>query len=280
MVPRECPQALVFMHVKRVNMITTLSSRRPAFAIWVGHPRLTKPHRKHRMTRPQTVIFSFKGPMGVRVDVDQSLMFLVALLVWFNLNTDLVYAIMVPVLLVAAIFAHELGHAWGNQVQDIPVHKVVMHGGGGYCQAKRSGTAYEAELIVAMGPIVNAALWAICSLVAYWTPIYWDISWIEAGGLAQETLYFVWLFGQINLLLLVFNMIPVQPLDGGKLFHLVMLRLMPADTAQSVTGAVGLVCAILWIPAMLVLFYYQGLILFFLPSIAAHYRMMRGAAVY
>ena len=100
------------------------------------------------------------------------------------------------------------------------------------------------------------------------------------GEFAWDTLYYIWLFGYLNLILFAFNMIPVQPLDGGKLFHLVMLRLMSPDLAQRITGMVGLVLSVAWIPAMIGLFYFHGWFLFFIPSIAAHYRMMRGTPAY
>ena len=236
----------------------------PGFATSRGHKGENK-LRWARVMQAQTVLFRFTGPMGVRVEVAQSLLILLGFLLWMNIGGDPVFAVMLPVLLLAAIFAHELGHAWGNLVQGLPVEKVVLHGGGGYCQAARAGTPYQQELVVAMGPIVNLGLWAVCSLVAHWTPIYWTAAAIDPGRLAAETLYYVWFFGQINILLFCLNMIPVQPLDGGKLLHLMLLRLMPADAAQSLAGAVGLVCAVLWIPAMVALYIWVGLILLFLP---------------
>lgn len=227
--------------------------------------------------RSETVMFQFKGPMGVRVEVAQSLLMLLGVLLWLNLGSDPLFAIMLPVLLLTAIFLHELGHAWGNLVQGMPVEKVMLYGGGGFCQGVRTGTPHQQELIVAMGPIVNLGLWAVCSLMAHYTPLYWSAATVYPGQLAVETLYYVWLFGQINLVLFCLNIIPVQPLDGGKLFHLALLRVYPAATAQWLAGAVGFVCAILWIPAMIGLFYWQGLILFFLPSIRFHLAMMRAA---
>ncbi|MEL6641623.1 MAG: site-2 protease family protein [Pseudomonadota bacterium] len=232
------------------------------------------------MFRDETILYSFEGPWGVRVDVGQSLIFLMGLLVWFNLNGDPVFAILAPILLMLAIYLHELGHAWGNIVQGVPVARVMLYGGGGYCQSARSQSAHEAELIVAMGPIVNLALWAICSLTDFWLSEYWVTSGTYPGDFAWDALYYVWLFGFMNLMLFAFNMIPVQPLDGGKLFHLLLLRLTPPDMAQRITGGVGFVLAIAWIPAMVALLYFQGWVLFFIPSIAAHYRMMRGAAAY
>ena len=43
---------------------------------------------------------------------------------------------------------HEMGHAWGALVQGVPVRRIMLHGGGGFCERARSATAREDELIV------------------------------------------------------------------------------------------------------------------------------------
>ena len=232
------------------------------------------------MFQNDPVVYQFRGPWGVQVDVGQSLFFLMALLVWFNFGGDPVYALVAPLLLVLAIFLHEMGHAWGTLVQDLPVRRVMLYGGGGFCEGARSRSPREAELIVAMGPIVNLALWAICSLTYYWVSEAWYASNSYPSAWAWDVIYYIWLFGYLNLMLFIFNMLPVQPLDGGKLLHLILLRVMRPELAQTVTGAIGFALAVIWIPAMLLMMYTQGWMLFFIPSIPAHYRMMRGTAAY
>lgn len=228
----------------------------------------------------EKVLFSFYAPMGVRVDVDTSLVWLLGIYVYFLMGTDLVYAVMFPAAIILAIFLHEMGHAWGNIVQGIPVRRVMIYGGGGFCESSRSATPYQREFIVAMGPIVNAVLWAVCSLAYTWITNGWYTNGHEPSVIVSEATYFLWLFARINLILLIFNMIPVQPLDGGKLFHLMMLRIMGDGSAHVIAGAVGLALSVVWIPAMIVAYYYEGWVLFFIPSIFAHYRMMRGEPAY
>ncbi len=224
------------------------------------------------MLQDDNVIFSFTGPMGVRVDVGQTLGLLVALLVILS-GGQLVHSLMFAALLVLAIFLHELGHAWGSLVQGIPVRRIMLHGGGGFCERARSASAREDELIVAMGPIVNLALWALASL-AQW--MMWQNPSLLLSPLMSQIYGYLGLFAFLNLALFIFNLIPVQPLDGGKLFHLAMLRVLPQDAAQRVTGLIGLALSILWIPAAVVAYVNLGWILFFIPSIPAHYRMARG----
>lgn len=234
------------------------------------------------MFRDTTPVFEFRGPFGIPVQIGGSL----ALLVMFYLlmaGSSLMSALVVVVMLVGSIFLHELGHAWASVVQGVPVRRIMLYGGGGFCENTRSAKAREQEFIVAMGPIVNLTLWALGSLGAYslWQGIIADGSFVQIGQNAAvdpriPLARHLELFAMINGFLAVFNLLPVQPLDGGKLLHLILLRVTPSETAMKITGSIGLVLSILWIPGM-ILFYGMGWwILFFIPSIPLHYAMARG----
>ncbi len=224
------------------------------------------------MFRDDTVVFQFTGPMGVRVEIGQSIVFLLGFIAIFS-HGDLRGGMIFAGLLLAAIFLHELGHAWGCKVQGIPVRRIMLNGAGGFCEPARSASAEQQELIVAMGPIVNLALWALASL-AQWA--LWE-TMIAGPSYAMIQVYqALVIFAFLNLALFIFNMIPVQPLDGGKLLHLMLLRVLDPDAAHRVTGRVGLVLSILWVPAAILAYMTYGWILFFIPSIPAHYRMARG----
>lgn len=208
-------------------------------------------------------IFQFRGPFGVPVEIHSSILILALIFVGVGGSVEsLKYNLIFVALLVGSIFLHEVGHAWGCEVQRVPVRRIVIYGGGGFCEQKRAASRSEQELIVAMGPIVNLTIWAVSALIwPHMTP--GDAMWV------------LYSLAQINLFLAVLNLLPVQPLDGGKLFHLALLRILPARDATRMAGAVGLVLAILWIPAMLLSFLTLGLVLFFIPSIRAHWEMLR-----
>ena len=140
----------------------------------------------------------------------------------------------------------------------------MLYGGGGFCERKVSASRYQQEFIVAMGPIVNLTLWAVASLIAP------AISDPEIGWVIDTIAW-------TNLFLAIFNLIPVHPLDGGKLFELILLRLMPPRVAIRISGAVGFVLAILWIPAMIFSYLTVGLFLIFVPPVLMHWNMMRHA---
>lgn len=214
----------------------------------------------------------FRGPWGVRVELDRSILFLVGFFIFMSLNGSILDGLILAGIIVGSIYLHELGHAWGCLIQGIPVRRVVLHGGGGFCERGASASARQQELIVAMGPLVNLALWAISGLVLWMldTMFYSDAFWWA------ELSYWLYLAGIINIFLFVFNLIPVQPLDGGKLLHLAMLRMLPPNLAHRLTGGIGLILSVAWYPAAVWLYLNLGFILFFFPSPILHWRMMRG----
>ncbi len=225
------------------------------------------------------ILTQFRGPWGVRVEIDQSILFLGGFLLYMSLNGGLFDGMIFALILILSIYLHELGHAWGCIVQGVPVRRVVLHGGGGFCEHARSPDRKQQELIVLMGPLVNLALWALSGVLTYLAVLVLPVLVGFDGPMAfisYEILSWLYLFGWVNIMLFFFNILPVQPLDGGKLLHLGLLRLLPATTAHRATGAIGLLFSILWIPAAIYAYLTMGWILFFIPSPRAHYNMMRG----
>lgn len=227
-------------------------------------------------------VFEFRGPFGVPVQIGGSLMLLLAFY-FYTGGGDMFWTASFIVMLILSIFLHEMGHAWACLIQGVPVRRVMLYGGGGFCERARSASAREQELIVAMGPIVNLVLWALASLGSN---ALWDSIFASASAYSNPELLFaspkaqiaeyLGLFAYINGFLAIFNLLPVQPLDGGKLLHLLMLRLTPQHVAMTVTGAIGLMLSVLWIPGMVLAFGLGWWLLFFIPSIPLHYAMMRG----
>ena len=230
-------------------------------------------------------LFTWFGPWGLPVQVMPSTGFLLLIFVGLSAGSmeEVAWGLNMFAILVAAIFLHELGHAWGAHVQGIKVHRIVIHGGGGFCEHRSAG-AYPSELIVLMGPLVNLALWAVLSLGAWSVlpdfPSYeasdevWD-AFFAAHAARFEVIYWLETAAEINLMLFILNMIPVQPLDGGKLLHLWLLRVLRQDVALSVAGGFGLVCTLLWVPLMLGMYWYVGFVLLFFPSLRMHWQMLR-----
>ncbi|MDN5787690.1 site-2 protease family protein [Pseudorhodobacter sp.] len=218
--------------------------------------------------------YTFYTRLGFPVEIRRSIVILIGIYVIFSAHSTraIIDALILVGLLLLSIFLHELGHAWGCRVQGIAVRRIVIFGGGGFCE-HRPSTYKQDELIVPMGPIVNLALWAIASLVANWG---YGQATDQTGYLTFEVLYWLGTFAFLNLALCIFNMVPVQPLDGGRLLHILLRKIMPPVAALRLTGGVGLVFSVLWIPAMIFVFMTTGWLLFYFPSIKQHLAMWQG----
>ncbi|MEO1536388.1 MAG: site-2 protease family protein [Pseudomonadota bacterium] len=199
------------------------------------------------------------------MEVNASFLLLPLLLVDFSgTGRDLAFDAMFLLILFSSLLLHELGHAWGALVQGVPVRRIVLHCAGGFCERERSTTRHEQELVVAMGPIVSLTLWATAGLIA---PFIADpeIAWV------------FWTISGLNGFIAVLNLLPVNPLDGGKLFALLMHRVFPMKRAMVISAAVGLGCAVLWVPLTLYGFAEFGFVFFFLPGVVVHWRALKGA---
>ncbi len=232
----------------------------------------------------ENVIFRFRGMFGIPVEIGQSIFGFVLIMFLLGASSgDPFQIVLFLVVILGSIYLHEVGHAWGYRVQGLAVDRILLYGGGGLCFGAASAKPRQMELIVAMGPIVNLVLWAVAG-IAQWALF----SFAMSGGVSSQFMAEVVTFSfkvlamikVVNIWLFAFNMMPVQPLDGGRLFHLAMVRILPPDAALRITGKVGLVFCFLWIPAMIALFVFAGWILFFFPSFKMHMAMSRGERTY
>ena len=213
-------------------------------------------------------LLTFKGPWAIPVEIRATVLAVPLLLAGIALVTEApISSIWLAVLLYLLIFLHELGHAGACIWLGVPVEGIVLHAFGGLCKFDQRGVSVdEAAFIVAMGPIVNLALWASAGLLASqaWTaPLHGVLGWIAI----------------LNLILAVLNLVPALPADGGQLFRLWLLGFLPETTANRVSGALGLVLLFLWFPAFIftaVLFHF--LLVYWIP-VQLHWRMLRYGSV-
>ncbi|MEK4028657.1 M50 family metallopeptidase [Pseudobacillus sp. FSL P4-0506] len=105
------------------------------------------------------------------------------------------------------IVIHELGHILAAHLLGWRIRKVVLLPFGGVAEVDEHGNRplKEELLVVLAGPLQH--LWLF------------GIAWLaHEGGVLPASIYEA--FWQINLAILLFNLLPVYPLDGGKLLML------------------------------------------------------------
>jgi len=173
---------------------------------------------------PMTAAFRLGRIAGIEIGAHWSWLLVVALVVWslaagvfphtnpgLTDGTYLAMAVAAAVLFFASIVLHELGHAVQARRDGIAIGGITLWVFGGVAQLRQEPPSAGAELRMALaGPAVSLAIGVVCLLAALAGPL---------PAAADGVLFWV---GQINLYLLVFNLMPALPLDGGRVLRAIL----------------------------------------------------------
>ncbi len=162
--------------------------------------------------------------LGIPIGLDYSWFVIFALLTWtlagsyypaeFKGWSPVLYWFMgavTAIMLFVSVLLHELGHAVVALRYKIPVRSITLFLFGGVAQIGAEPPSAIAEFFIAIaGPLVSLALgilfYTVQPLLAGIEPLL---------GLAKYLAY-------INLSLVLFNLIPGYPLDGGRVFRAIV----------------------------------------------------------
>jgi Zn-dependent protease/predicted transcriptional regulator len=198
---------------------------------------------------------------GVDVGVNWSWLVVFALITWSLAagvfpdqdpgRSQAVYiamAVAAAVLFFASLLAHELGHAVTARREGMELDGITLWLFGGVARFKGQFPGAGAELRIAIaGPAVSLLIGAACSLLA------WGIA--LPGGVDGVL---AWV-GYVNLILLVFNLLPALPLDGGRVLRALLWGAKDDFAwATNVAATIGRGFGYLLIGGGIGLFVFQG----------------------
>jgi Zn-dependent protease len=144
--------------------------------------------------------------------------------------------------LLSGIILHELGHGLTAKALGAVGISITLGAFGGVCKSTRDSLPRRELLIVAAGPLVSFALAGIGYGLLWWLSNEHP-NWLTQGTFSRTPsmlFLFVVLMYKINLLLGIFNSLPIYPLDGGQLVYnglLMMTRNHAAVRAISLSLA-------------------------------------------
>jgi Zn-dependent protease len=159
--------------------------------------------------------------LGIPIGINWSWILVFGLIVW-SLATgvfpatnpflsDATYyamAVVAALLFFVSILLHELGHAAQAQRDGMRIEGITLWLFGGVAKFRGMFPSAWSELRIALaGPAVSAAL----------AGLLLGLAWVVSLPDAADGVV-VWL-GYINLVLLVFNLLPALPLDGGRVLR-------------------------------------------------------------
>ncbi len=137
--------------------------------------------------------------------------------------------------LFVSILLHELGHAWSGRWFGVGTREIELNGLGGLCYFDRSLPArvLPRTVIGLAGPFANLVLWQVFDVAA-------ELARDGGGGLLATVLRQL---SYVNLLLLIFNLLPAFPLDGGRVLEAWLAPLLGPAWSVRVVAILGLVVA-------------------------------------
>jgi len=191
---------------------------------------------------------------GIPVRVHASFLLILLWAAWLGFNTraagwplGVLFWVVFTLLLFVCVVLHELGHSLVAQLFGVSVEDITLWPIGGVARfTKLPQRPYQEFLITAAGPAVNILLALILGTVA--------LAWIGPRqlfalvaspyqlerlltGVSAEAMLL--LLALNNLLLVLFNLIPAFPMDGGRLVRSALAAFMPFGRATKVASWLG-----------------------------------------
>ncbi|MFB3895819.1 MAG: site-2 protease family protein [bacterium] len=127
-----------------------------------------------------------------------------------------IWSIITALLIFGSVLAHELSHSYVAMKKGIVMRGITLFIFGGVAEtSEEPRTAAEEFQIAAAGPEMSLLIAIICWSLVVLSPLL---------HLGEST---VWIINQVklvNLALVIFNLVPGFPLDGGRLFRAVLWK--------------------------------------------------------
>lgn len=137
--------------------------------------------------------------------------------------------------LFAIVLLHEFGHAFACRQTGGRADKIVLWPLGGIAFVQPPSRPGAELWSIAAGPLVNVVLFPVL-MVAVWASD--ELGWTQRVPELGKLLYMIW---WINRGLLIFNLLPIYPLDGGQILRSLLWFKLGRVRSLQVAAAIGLV---------------------------------------
>jgi stage IV sporulation protein FB len=153
------------------------------------------------------------------------------LLLFFSLLTGYVLEV---ITLFSIVFIHELGHIAAAKSYQWRIREVQLTPFGGVALMDDDGAipAHEEVIVSISGPFMNLVMVALAYMLYQFR--LWSSDWTD---------YFV----QANLILCLFNLLPILPLDGGRVLRACLSFVLPYYQTLQRTSSMSI-----WVSAFIV----------------------------
>jgi len=142
------------------------------------------------------------------------------------------------------VVLHEFGHAFAAKAYGIRTPDITLYPIGGVARLERMPTSPWHELVIALaGPAVNVAIAGFL-----WIAVVRGYTFADLFDPRMDEDFWSGLL-RINVFLVLFNMIPAFPMDGGRVVRALLATRLPYATATMIAARIGQVLAVAFVVA-------------------------------
>jgi len=142
-------------------------------------------------------------------------------------------------LLFVCVVLHEFGHAFAAKAFGITTPDITLLPIGGVARLERMPEEPIQELIIAVaGPAVNVII-AISLFIVIGARGLLQQATVDGGDLIAQLL-------TINVVLVLFNLLPAFPMDGGRVLRALLATRLPYARATQIAATIGQACAFIF----------------------------------
>jgi Zn-dependent protease len=190
---------------------------------------------------PRLELFRIAG-IPIKVDIT----FLLVPIFLFNVfqSSPNTFAILI-VGVFLSVLLHELGHALVARLFKVPVGEILIGGFYGYARMLQAAPSIFANvLILFAGPLTNGLLFFLCWYALGQPRVgitgqFGQIDPLPWLADSQWGIYAAFMLARINLAMLIFNLLPAFPLDGGRIYRDMLSVVVPRPHAVRAIALLG-----------------------------------------
>jgi Zn-dependent protease len=187
---------------------------------------------------------------GINVRVHSSMILFIAFTLLFPGALGWHSSITSMALLFGIVLLHEFGHCYGSYLVGGQPSQILMTPLGGLASADAPRRPWPNFFTVLAGPLVNVLLCIlaagyISATLRSWHAVPWNpLAIVRAMGSREipRDIFYAWWIFTISYALLLFNLWPIFPLDGGQLLQSVLwakFGYYRATKFATITGMIG-----------------------------------------